>query len=116
MNDDNTTFENLTPHTIRVQLAGDLLEIPASGAVVRVSTSTAVVGTLARVPTQRTTFGGVEGLPAPKAGVTYIVSGLVLGQVVGRTDVVAPATGPRDGVVRDDAGRIFAVTRFNLPA
>ena len=57
-------------------------------------------------------YGPVEGLPEPEEGVFYIVSGLVLQHCRGRADVVAPATGPSHGAVRDDEGRIKGVTRF----
>ncbi len=105
---------NLTPHTIRFVAAdGFVTEYPASGDVARVSTSVKALEDVMEILTQRTTFGVVEGVPAPEADTIYIVSGLVLSQCAGRTDVFGPATGPRDDCRRDENGRIFGVTRFN---
>ncbi len=65
-----------------------------------------------------TTFGEVEGLPAPEQDTVYLVSALVAGrpEVAGRNDVFAPGTGPQDGAVRfgdgPQKGQIFAVTRL----
>jgi hypothetical protein len=52
----------------------------------------------------------VEGLPAPEEGTIYIVSSLVASRCVGRPDVFSPGTGPKDGAIRDESGRITAVT------
>lgn len=45
-----------------------------------------------------------------KARIQFSVSSLVAQAVVGREDVVAPDTGPT--AIRDEAGRIVAVRRF----
>ena len=106
---------NLTPHAIVVrQSDGTDLTIPPSGTVARVSSAPGVVvGALAGVPVMGArTWGDVVGLPAPQPGTTFIVSGIVLARCAGRADVIAPATGPADGAVRDADGRIVAVTRF----
>lgn len=105
---------NLTPHALTLRTpAGDDIIIEPSGEVARVATTPgAECGELGGVALfSATSFGEVEGLPAPKDGVVYIVSGLVGGQVSGRDDVVVPGTGPRDGAIRED-GRIVAVTRL----
>ena len=56
-------------------------------------------------------WGPVVGLPDPQPGVVLLVSTLVLGHVVGRTDVMAPATGPTDDAIRE-GGQVVAVTRL----
>jgi hypothetical protein len=105
---------NLTPHVINFYgLDGILIEsIPSSG-VARV---TSTPGTLEDrglpVPVAGpTVFGEVEGLPAPRDGVVYIVSTLVAQQAK-RADVLSPGTGPNDGAIRDEQGRIAGVTRL----
>jgi hypothetical protein len=111
------TIVNLTPHAIALQGAdGEITTIPPSGQVARVATTTAMTGyTVAGLPVQITAAGAVTGLPAPANGTVYLVSGMVLAALAGtgRCDVVAPATGPNDGAIRNDQGHIVAVTRLN---
>jgi hypothetical protein len=57
-------------------------------------------------------WGEVVGLPGPHPGVIYLVSALVAARCAGRTDVFSPGTGPDDHAVRDNSGRIIAVTRL----
>lgn len=59
-------------------------------------------------------MGEVIGLPEPDGETIYIVSLIVITHpsVVGRNDVVAPATGPKDNAIRDAEGRIQGVTKF----
>ena len=108
---------NLTPHPLTLRNgAGDDVTLPPSGTVARVdSVSTPTGQTVAGLPVQVTVFGQVTGLPDPQDGVAYLVSALVLGALAGsgRSDVFAPATGPQDGVVRNDQGHVVAVTRLN---
>jgi len=112
---------NLTPHPIVIAVDGHLMTIAPSGQVARVMQRPARdlgvmhVGPEAGLPVPiiaSPEFGAVEGLPAPVQGTIYIVSGLVLAHVRDRLDVYAPATGPADGVIRDEGGRIVAVTRL----
>ena len=121
---DGIQLVNLTPHAISVRAGGDTVTVPPSGNVARVSTSAKeagvlFIGTGSPVPVQVTTFGQVEGLPEmdPEAGVVYVVSGMVLSalreQGIVRGDVVAPATGPNDGAIRNEKGHIVAITGFN---
>lgn len=105
---------NLTPHDVTIASpAGEF--IYESAGVARVATlpaeSTAVEGLPCPV-IPSPVFGEVEGLPAPVEGTVYLVSGLVLARCAGRSDVFAPATGPKDGAIRDAGGRILAVTRL----
>ena len=108
---------NLTPHAITLRdSAGSDITIAASGTVARVATTTTLTGgTIAGLPVQTSSKGAITGLPDPQDGVAYIVSGFVLDALAGtgRSDVYAPATGPNDGAVRNEAGHIVAVTRLN---
>ena len=100
---------NLTPHTITFAPTDSSMIIPSSG-VARVATAPGVDlgGGLWSAPT----WGDVEGLPAPQPDTIYVVSALVAGRCIGRPDVFSPGTGPNDGTIRDEAGRIKAVTRL----
>ena len=107
-----TALVNLTPHEIVVRREdGSEFRIPPSGVVARVTATTEPAGTLAGVPVVSTRYGEIEDLPAPRAGVQYIVSSLVRMAATGRTDLVSPDTGP-ESAIRDDDGRIVAVRRF----
>ena len=106
-------FMNLTPHPITIRCADGDMVIEPSGHVARVATVEEDAGNIVGVPTIRRTLGDVEGLPDPQDGTVYIVSSMVLSAVRGRDDVVAPDTGPT--AVRDDDGRIVAVTRLVRP-
>jgi hypothetical protein len=106
-------FINLTPHAIVVRLNdgnGTDVTFPPSGKIARVDElPTQIVGEVDGIPIlSRTVFGQVIDLPEPTEGIRYIVSGLVAG-VVYRSDVFAPATGPKDGPIRNDKGHIVAV-------
>jgi hypothetical protein len=110
------TFTNLTPHSITIRSATGDITVPASGTVARVATSTAETRLLGGIPVQISVTGEVTGLPA-QDGSIFIVSGMVMEALkirgVTRPDVVAPATGPQDGAIRNDSGHIVAVTRLN---
>lgn len=94
---------NLTPHTIAFILPnGEKMEIPASGQLARVSVRTETVGEIDGIPVTMSVFGNVEGLPAPKDGVIYVVSSLVAGRVPERSDVFIP-----NESIRDESGRII---------
>ena len=98
-------FVNCTPHDITLN---DGTVIPASGNVARVSASFTEFdenGVCKQV------FGEVQGIPEPKEGTRYIVSGLVM-QASPRTDLVAPATGHPDCVRSEDKKVILSVPGF----
>lgn len=80
-------FINLTSHTINEVTTGT--EIPVSGIIARVKSSTVKVAEHAGMPIYASTFGDVEGIPESQEGVIYIVSSLVL-SATDRKDVVAP--------------------------
>ncbi len=102
---------NLTPHVVVVETENGRHEFPPSGVVARVSTTQDQIGEINKVPVVKTVFGDVAGIPEEKEGTVYIVSSLVAQAVAGtRSDVVAPDTGPT--AIRDEAGRIVAVRRF----
>lgn len=89
---------NLTPHPINIV---DGPTIPPSGEAARVTVTREQVDAIDGIPIYSSTYGEVEGLPAPAAGVRYIVSGLVRSAVPNRADVYSPGE-----LVRDDAGRV----------
>ena len=90
-------FINLTPHTINV-VGGPSL--PPSGSVARVAATSTPAGEFGGVALSRTTFGEVEGLPAPEEGVLLVVSALVRSAVPDRRDVASPGD-----LVRGDDGQ-----------
>lgn len=112
------TLVNLTPHPVTLRLPdGTDLTLDPAPEPARVSTLNAdsPASEWATVPVPVVPFppyGPVEGLPLPTPGKSYIVSLLVLARCAGRTDVFAPATGPKDGCIRDDKGQVVAVTRL----
>ena len=110
---------NLTPHHICTADAdGNIISTyPASGDVARCAPAPAQDGAPVDgipVSVRPVTPGPVVGLPGPVDGVTYIGSAVVLNHpdVVGRSDVVAPGTGPADNAVRNDKGHVVAVRCF----
>jgi len=105
-------FVNLTPHAIKVESpeTGEVVSFPPSGVVARVSVGTIDCPNVQGFRRSVQVFGNVVDLPEPADGVVYIVSGMVLGRVTGRDDVVAPDTG-RDAV-RNGAGQIDYVKGF----
>lgn len=106
---------NLTPHSVKVLTpSGQMVEIPPSGQVARVSTKSTVVGFVDGVPVVQTEYGDVENLPPPENGTVYIVSTIVAQALDGRRpDVLAPDTGP-DSAVRNESGHVVAVRRFQV--
>ena len=110
-------MKNLTPHAIivRTVMNGDQIFQP-SGEVARVAASTEVIS-ITHLGTDiiRTVYGEVEGLGVPSdypEGV--LVSSLVLSRLNSEWAGIAfaPATGPKDGAIRDEKGHIVAVTKL----
>jgi len=95
-------FVNLTPHTINIfsPQGEELAAIEPSGDIARVDVNMEGSGTLpGPVPTYVAVMGDIEGLPAPEAGKTFIVSGMVEA-ACDRPDVYAPGE-----LLRDPDGR-----------
>lgn len=107
-------IKNYTPHPVTLRLFdGSDIIISSSGSA-RVDTAPSVLETIAGIPVPVVApirFGAVYGLPEPEEGTIYIVS-LLVAQRVQRPDVFSPATGPNDEAIRDENGRIVAVTRL----
>lgn len=92
-----TEFVNLTPHAVTMKRAdGVAFTVQPSGQEARRDTVRAERPALDGVPVAVVTFGDVNGLPEPREGVVYIVSGLVLAAVPHRADVVAPGAPIRE--------------------
>lgn len=117
----STVLKNLTPHDITFSGISDgqpkMVTIPASGDVCRVKTETHQRHMIdGIIPVQRQEYRRLDDLPNPKEGIIFVVSGLVLHamklQGIRRDDVIAPATGPRDNALKDQNGRVLAVTVF----
>lgn len=97
---------NLTAHTLNEMTTGT--NIAPSGIVVRVNQQNTKSSEFAGIPIYTTIFGELEGLPAPKKGVMYVVSAMALNAVPeDRTDVVAPGF-----LKRDEHGRAAGCIGF----
>jgi hypothetical protein len=114
---------NLTPHDLSIVLAdGAVHRIPKSGNVARVATSRAAGPDVDGIPTWITSFGDVEGLPAPWPDTIYVVSGKAVRRT--RTDHTPEPTLGGDDMDENTTGAfvamgialaIFAVVIFTLP-
>jgi len=93
-------FINLTPHTV-VIMDGETISIAPSGTVARCASVATPVGSFDEVPLSRTTYGAVEGLPAPEPGTMFVVSALVRLACPDRWDLGSPGD-----LVRDGAGAV----------
>jgi hypothetical protein len=99
---------NVTPHAVTlISPTGERVTVPPSGVVARVAERMESLGEVmvdgVPLPVVRRSFGELEGLPEPEAGVLYVASALVAEAAwrVGRSDVVGLAD-----FVRDEQGRI----------
>lgn len=102
---------NLTPHAVRVILPdGSEKVFQPSGTVARVRTEETPSGELEGIPLVSRAWAGLE-MPEPEPGVVFLVSSLVLeaAKAAGREDVVAPDTGAT--AVREN-GQVVAVRRL----
>jgi hypothetical protein len=102
---------NLTPHAITVRAPDGTDHVfPPSGTIARVSMLEQQIGVCAvtRAPVITRTAGSPFGLP--DYGTPCIVSAMVLAACPGRSGVFAPDTGAT--AIRDDRGRVVAVTRL----
>lgn len=101
--------KNCTPHPIVVKVNGIETVFQPSGIIPRVGTIETPTAEVEGIPCITQITGNVEGLPSQEPGVFLIVSALVFG-ASDRVDLVAPDTGKT--CIRDDQGRILAVTRL----
>lgn len=93
-------FVNLTPHTLNIHSNGNVTVIKPSNIIARVSTQYKKVDTMGGVEIFQCVYGEVEGLPAPKDGVVFVVSGLVKTTLLHRQDVMSPGE-----LIRDESGK-----------
>lgn len=104
---------NCTPHDVVVRkfnlVSFKEVTILKSGIIPRVSTVESEAEDILGFKAVTQSTGDVEGLPEPKEGVFYLVSGMVF-SATDRLDVIAPDTGKT--AIRNEAGQIIAVTRF----
>ncbi len=98
---------NLTPHTVKLN---DGREFPPCGTVARISTSYTDIVEDGGIPFTTTTFGTPVGVPAPREGVLYIVSGILMSALPDRKDLIAPCTN-HPQTVREN-GQIVSVPCF----
>lgn len=110
-------FVNLCPHDLVFVRKDGEVTLPASGIVARVGTTATTTRQLGGMDVRVVAPGAVTGLPDPDGESVFVVSGMVLEALklsgCTRPDVVAPATGPNDGAVRNAAGLVVGVTRIN---
>lgn len=99
-----TRILNYMPHTLNIQLADDILEIPSSG-VARCKVENVQVDEINGIPVVTAEYGDIVGLPEAVPGTIYVTSMLVA-QRSGRQDVFGPDSGP--SAIRVD-GQVVAV-------
>lgn len=94
---------NLTPHELNIITDNNTVVLPPSGDVARVTVEYTEVATVEQngvvIPLYQAQYGDVVGLPSPKEGVVYIVSGMVKA-AESRADVVSPGE-----LLRDNSGK-----------
>ena len=100
---------NCTPHPISIMVGEEKTTFQPSGIIPRVGVGIEVTESIGEFPCIIEVQGEVEGLPEPKEGTFYIVSGMVF-STTNRMDVIAPDTGK--SAIRNDKGFIEAVVSF----
>lgn len=110
---------NLTPHPVRLALGdGRIVRWPAAARPARLicaahGTSRLLLADGTPVDVLEERVGDrVVFLPPPREAVVYIVSRAVARAALERDDLVVPATGPGEGAIRADDGRVVAVRRL----
>lgn len=88
-----TEIINLTEHPITWDYKMGIPEIPPSGKISRVYFEQALDHHLNQYPAYHSTVGWIKGLPKPREGIAYIVSGIVFQNTL-RPDVYTPNTQP----------------------
>jgi len=76
---------NLTPHALNLHRGEEVVTIPPSGKLARLSHSVDHVGSIrtqyGMIDRYSSSYGEIEGLPEPSDKVIYVVSGLVRGEL-----------------------------------
>lgn len=108
-------YVNCTPHDVVLRRGDVDIVFPPCGVRALADVAQTDVSGFP-LPTVQTVYGDLVGLPDSQVGVIYITSAAaaVKARSLGRTDVVSPDTGPT--AIRDQAGRIQAVIRFQIPS
>ncbi len=109
---------NLTPHDIVYQNSdGTRIIYPSADWVCRVKTTLKKVESPIPGNTAlNRNYESLEGFPYGDLDNIYIVSNPCLAFVPPNAKVVAPATGPNEGCIRDSDGQVEAVTRWIVPS
>lgn len=100
------TFINCTPHEIKVLCNGTFQTIAPSGIVPRVGIDKEELPPIDGISFHRVSKKPVEGLPAPKEGVLFIVSSMVA-DACKRPDLIVPGD-----LIRDDKGAVIGCKGF----
>jgi len=108
--EDVSKLVNCTPHEVAVLVKDQMIRIPPSGILVRLTTNCAPIGDVLGLPVVLCIEGEPVGLPEPEKGVVYIVSSMIAKKVM-RPDVISPDTSD-EGAIRDGNGYIIGVTRL----
>jgi hypothetical protein len=94
-------FINCTHHVLNIIANdGEVITVPPSGQVARVSTVRKQVMSIGNIPVFSVEFGKVENLPEPEPETVFVVSALVAQRVPEREDVFSPGE-----LVRDESGQ-----------
>ena len=96
-------FINCTTHVLNIIANdGEVIAVPPSGQVARVSTVRKQVMSIGNIPVFSVEFGEVESLPEPVSvsETVFVVSALVAQRVPEREDVFSPGE-----LVRDESGQ-----------
>lgn len=105
-----TKFVNLTPHVLNLLTAdGGTVDVPPSGKIARVASTSAIVAAINGICVSQQTFGDVIDLPDAQDGLVYIVSRMVKDRVPDRSDVMVPGA-----PVRDADGKIIGANGLSL--
>ncbi|MGA1354359.1 MAG: hypothetical protein ACO32I_06255 [Candidatus Limnocylindrus sp.] len=113
-------FQNLTDHDITIVVDTGDITIRPSGVVLRVDYApiharyVSYKGHTIQIVTD-SVVRGVYHLPAPKDGVYYIASYAATdycNKVLGRHDVICPATAQKDRPIKNESGNVVAVRRL----
>ncbi|DAZ85539.1 TPA_asm: hp [Altiarchaeum virus] len=93
----------MTPHNITiVDAGGNVKRTIKSDGVARLKAMIERSGDIDGVPTSKTVFGTLEGLPSQQEGVFFVVSQIIKSAYPQRTDLLVPAE-----LIRDKEGVIL---------